>query len=159
MRRIRIALIILASGALAAFSEELWQMPSHYKGELYRSWVTREMFDKAPSWSPESGQEDPLPVSKAVSLSAARLKDVIGSEEFRNWRVEDVGLWQISPTGQTKWFYVIRWKSSIRNPGAQVSPADFEGFSLIVSLAGECPKPVVEEIKKGTPNKEPKATL
>ena len=158
MKAILILLAMMSTAAIAAPSDEVWQMPSQWKGQRYRAWVTREMFDKSPAWSPESGQEEPLSVSKAVAVSASTLKAALGPDEFDKCRVESVGLWQISPPGQTKWFYVVRWIPKNRNIGAQVSPADFEGFTLVVTLTGDCPTPKLEQSRKESPNKSPEAT-
>lgn len=148
MMRLLILGLLLACLSTTALSEELWKIASHHKGRLYYALVTGEMFEKAPAWKPESGRDVPLAVNKAIALTTAAVKNLLGPQEFKKWHVKSIGLWPISSSKTTKWFYVIRWQPPRAGPQQRVNHDNREGFTLLVTLAGDCARPVLEKKRK-----------
>ena len=149
-------LVLVEATAQVDYPSKTRFITSLYKGVIYESCITAEMFDKIPVWDPLSQKPIPISPEQAIQMARSVLEKHVPERDRANWTLARVDLQHYDlvyppkayfEAGQQKWYYVVHfWNKSNPEVAAFPTPAAIrakqEEFNIFVLLSGEACNPI-----------------
>jgi hypothetical protein len=129
--------LLISSSALMAQNGDL---VSSVDGKEYRTRISGEQLEAAPSWNPEDANP-PLTARKAVASASKVLSQLLGNPD--EWKVSLICL--RSPGSDDKWIYVVKFAGLPKVRWTESS--GLQSITLAVLMNGETLKPEVRSFE------------